>query len=164
MVDRRAAKAAAKETIRSAKANPLLVALLLLVIAYALNSVNALIQSEPQALLGIYSFSSLPDTAVQSVTSPAGVFANILVLLISVILDVGFTIYCLGIAHGREMPVTSLFDGFSIVGRIIGLTVVQFVFIFLWSCLLVVPGIIAAYRYRFAYYNMIEYGVGPMEP
>lgn len=30
------------------------------------------------------------------------------------------------------------------------------VFIALWSMLLIVPGIIAAYRYRFALYNLCE--------
>jgi uncharacterized membrane protein len=164
MVDRRAAKAAAKETMRSAKVNPLLVSLVLLVIIYILNSVGAFVDKDPKSMLGIYGLigTSL-DTAAQTISTPPGVFANILVYLILLILEVGFTIYCLGIAHGREMPVTSLFDGFSIVGRVIILAIVQFVFIFLWSCLLIVPGIIAVYRYRFAFYNLIEYGVGPME-
>lgn len=164
MVDRRAAKTAAKETMRTARANPLLVSLLFLVIAYILSSVEAFIQEDPSSLLGIYGFiNDSVQTAAYTVASPAGVFANILISLISVILEVGFTIYCLGIAHGREMPVTSLFDGFSLVGRIIALTIIQYFFIFLWTCLLIVPGIVAFYRYRFSYYNLIEYGVGPME-
>ena len=32
----------------------------------------------------------------------------------------------------------------------------QYIFIFLWSLLFIVPGIIAAYRYRFALYNLCE--------
>lgn len=164
MVDRSAAKAAAKETMRTARANPLLVSLLFLVIVYILNSVEAFIQDDPSSLLGVYGFiNDSVQTAVDTVASPAGVFANILIVLISIILEIGFTIYCLGIAHSREMPVTSLFDGFSLVGRIIALTIIQYVFVFLWTCLLIVPGIVASYRYRFSYYNLIEYGVGPME-
>ena len=36
------------------------------------------------------------------------------------------------------------------------LNLVMAVFIALWSMLLIVPGIIAAYRYRFALYNLCE--------
>jgi hypothetical protein len=36
------------------------------------------------------------------------------------------------------------------------LSILQSVFIFLWSLLFVIPGIIAAYRYRFAMYNLCE--------
>ena len=54
------------------------------------------------------------------------------------------------------MPYTTLFDGFSFAGKIILLAIVQYIFIFLWSLLFIVPGIIAAYRYRFALYNLCE--------
>ncbi len=46
----------------------------------------------------------------------------------------------------------------SIITALLGvlLYIVQYIFIFLWSLLFLVPGIIAAYRYRFAYYNLCE--------
>ena len=57
-----------------------------------------------------------------------------------------------------------MFDGFSLVGKIILLYIVEFFFVLLWSILLLVPGIIAAYRYRFAIYNLCENpGIGLME-
>ncbi len=49
-----------------------------------------------------------------------------------------------------------LFDGFGFVGKIVLLNLVMAVFIALWSMLLIVPGIIATYRYRFALYNLCE--------
>ena len=61
-----------------------------------------------------------------------------------------------------EFP--TLFDGFSFVGKVIGLNIVIMVFTFLWSMLFVIPGIVAAYRYRFALYNLYENpGIGVME-
>ena len=54
------------------------------------------------------------------------------------------------------MPIASLFDGFGFVGKFVLLNLVMAVFIALWSMLLIVPGIIAAYRYRFALYNLCE--------
>ena len=32
----------------------------------------------------------------------------------------------------------------------------QYIFVFLWSLLFIIPGIIAGYRYRFALYNLCE--------
>ena len=47
---------------------------------------------------------------------------------------------------------------------IILLNIVEYLFIFLWSLLFVIPGIIAAYRYRFALYDLYENpGIGVME-
>ena len=54
------------------------------------------------------------------------------------------------------MPYDTLFEGFGFAGKIILLNVLIGVFVFLWACLFIVPGIIAAYRYRFALYNLCE--------
>ena len=54
------------------------------------------------------------------------------------------------------MPYSTLFDGFGFTGKIILLNLVTGLFVFLWSLLLVIPGIIAIYRYRFALYNLCE--------
>lgn len=54
------------------------------------------------------------------------------------------------------MPYSSLFDGFGFTEKIILLHLVMGLFVFLWTLLLVIPGIIAIYRYRFALYNLCE--------
>lgn len=53
------------------------------------------------------------------------------------------------------MPYSTLLDGFSVAGRLILCQIIMSVKIFLWSLLFVIPGIVAAYRYRFAYYNLL---------
>ena len=40
--------------------------------------------------------------------------------------------------------------------RLIALYIVESVFVFLWSLLFVIPGIVASYRYRLAIYLMLE--------
>ena len=45
-----------------------------------------------------------------------------------------------------------MFDGFKVYGRALGLQLLQGVFIFLWSLLLIVPGIIKAFAYSMATY------------
>ena len=54
------------------------------------------------------------------------------------------------------MPYESLFDAFPFAGKVILLSIVEGIFIFLWSMLFVIPGIIAAYRYSFAMLNLCE--------
>ncbi len=49
-----------------------------------------------------------------------------------------------------------LFSRFNIFGKALLLQVVTFVFIFLWTLLLVIPGIIATYRYAMAPYLMAQ--------
>ena len=93
-----------------------------------------------------------------------GMFVNILTSLLGMVLSAGFVLYCMAIRRGERAEYLTLFDGFSFVGKIILLNIVEYLFIFLWSMLFVFPGIIAAYRYRFALYNLYENpGIGVME-
>lgn len=80
------------------------------------------------------------------------------------VLSAGFVLYCMAVRRGQRAEFLTLFDGFSFVGKVIGLNIVIGVFTFLWSLLFVIPGIIASYRYRFALYNLYENpGIGIME-
>ena len=76
--------------------------------------------------------------------------------LAQVILSAGWAIYHLGVRQGREMPFSCLLDGFNFLGKLILLNIVMSIFVFLWSLLFYIPGIIAQYRYRFAVYNLCE--------
>ena len=91
-------------------------------------------------------------------------FVSILTSLLGMVLSAGFVLYCMAVRRGERAEYLTLFDGFSFVGRIILLNIVEYLFIFLWSLLFVIPGIIAAYRYRFALYDLYENpGIGVME-
>lgn len=123
-------------------------------------------QVSPKAMTALYMgllillnlFSSLVDTGFFSI------FISILVSLMSSVLAAGFTLYCMAVRRGERAEYLTLFDGFSFVGKLIVLDILIGVFIFLWSLLFVVPGIIAAYRYSFALYNLYENpGIGVME-
>ena len=83
-------------------------------------------------------------------------FLSILVQLVSMVLGAGFMMYCMAILRGERAEYLYLFDGFALAGKLIALFIVQMAYIILWSMLFVVPGIIAAYRYRFAEYNLYE--------
>lgn len=93
-----------------------------------------------------------------------GTFVSVLAGLVAMVLSAGFVLYCMTVRRGQRAEFLTLFDGFSFVGKIILLNIVIYLFIFLWSMLFVIPGIIAAYRYRFALLNLYENpGIGVME-
>ena len=88
--------------------------------------------------------------------TPVVLFVSVFVWLLGCVLGAGWILYHLGVRQGKVMPYDTLFEGFSFAGKIILLNVLMGVFVFLWACLFIVPGIIAAYRYRFALYNLCE--------
>ncbi len=69
---------------------------------------------------------------------------------------VGYMSYCLNASRNRDAKLKDIFDGFAFFLKVIWLTIIQSVFVFLWSLLLIVPGIIAAYRYRQSFYIMFD--------
>ena len=97
---------------------------------------------------------SAPGAGNAMFNGPADLFVTIFSALLAPILAVGTYLYCMAVRRGEEAEVLTLFDGFSFAGKIILLYLLQAVFIFLWTMLFIIPGIIAAYRYRFAYLNL----------
>lgn len=135
-IDRRQLKAETRELLRSAQVHPKAMAALYL------------------ALLTILNMADYFSGGIGA--SLAGTFVSVLTTLLGGILSAGFALYCMAIRRGQRAEFLTLFDGFSFVGKIIGLSIVTTVFTFLWSMLFIIPGIIAAYRYRFAMYNLLE--------
>lgn len=152
-INRPQAKQAARDLMRTARTSPYQVGLLYVVIVLLLNAADTF---TTRAFAAPYFFDFMNEAYVLYLPSGIAWFVAILVALITTVLNAGFACYCLGIRRGKEMPLTSLFDGFSMAGKIILLEIVMYIFVCLWSLLLIIPGIIATYRYRFALYNLLE--------
>lgn len=71
--------------------------------------------------------------------------------------ELGVCAYFSKAALGMEADLKDEFAYFKYFGKALGLRVVTDVFIFLWSLLLFIPGIIAMYRYSMAPYIMAEH-------
>lgn len=159
MLDRILLKREAKEITRSARVSAYRITFLYLVIINVLDLINTYVSGSVVTNMQFY-FPDLPvpQFFLSALEFPPTLvmFVSVLVALLLSVLSVGYTIYQLGVRAGREMDYSSLFDGFSFVGKVILLQIVIFIHVFLWSLLLVVPGIIAAYRYRFSTYNLCE--------
>ena len=140
LIDRRRLKAETKDLLGGAQVSPKGFTALYLGLVTALNLADSAAGGG----------APLPERGL------LGIFVYVLVYLLGIVLAAGFTLYCMAVRRGERAEYLTLFDGFSFVGKVIGLNIVMSVFIMLWSMLFMIPGIIAAYRYRFALYNLYE--------
>ena len=160
-------KEEAKGIIRSARVSPLLVTAIVMAVTFLLNRVidlveggsmlytyqlnweyfQAVVEGDPYAMQTL--LDSIPELTGRSF------FFSTLVSLFTIVLNGGYYVYCMGIRRGVEMPVSTLLDGLGVAGKLIWCWIQISVRIALWSLLFVIPGLIAAYRYRFAYYNIL---------
>ena len=77
---------------------------------------------------------------------------------------VGSSEYYLALFRRQEPRVTVLFHGFRIFGKSVAVYLLTSLFIFLWSLLLIVPGVVAAYSYGLAYFVAADNpSIGPLD-
>ena len=159
MLNRVNLKREAKEVVRNARVSAYLFTILYLVIINVLDLCDLYVNATIPAYMERY----FPGAAVPEIFARASelpttvvLFVSVMVWLLSSVLLAGHTLYHLGVRRGEEMSYSSLFDGFSFVGKVILLQLVMNAFVMLWSFAFVIPGIIALYRYRFAMYNLCE--------
>ncbi len=76
--------------------------------------------------------------------------------VLALFVSVGFMSFALRIRRGRNVGIYNLGDGFSVAGKVFIIFILQTIFVFLWSLLFIIPGLVAAYRYRLAYYILLD--------
>ena len=80
------------------------------------------------------------------------VVGAVAVLLLSGPLMLGFTMVCLAVSRRQGASLSKLFEGFSRFGDSLVLFLLMDIFIFLWSLLLIIPGIIKMYSYSMSWF------------
>lgn len=70
---------------------------------------------------------------------------------------VGLTLIYLGLIKGKKAELGTLFEGFTYIGKAVFLMAIVGIFTFLWSLLLIIPGIIKTLSYSMAYYVLAEH-------
>lgn len=81
---------------------------------------------------------------------------SLLGLLLSGALTYGMATIYLNLARQGHADFMDLFKGFSYYLNTLLLHILRAIFVFLWTLLLIIPGIIAAISYAMAYYIMVE--------
>jgi uncharacterized membrane protein len=88
--------------------------------------------------------------------STFGIFlATILGLMLPTI-TIGYDYYCIKITRKLEGDYKDLQIGFSMFIKVISISFLSSLFIMLWALLFIAPGIAAYYRYRQAYYILLD--------
>ena len=77
-------------------------------------------------------------------------------LLVTGAFDLGVSLFFLALFRRQIVEATDVFLGFEKFGKALGLFLFQALFICLWTCLFVVPGIIAAIRYSQAFFILAD--------
>lgn len=141
MFSRADCKLLAKKQLRSAKVSFILFAALYTLIQTMLSTVDAAISGN--------TYEELFASGVP------GIFVFTLAGLIGVLLSVGTVVYCMIIRRGERAEYSDLFDGFSYAFKIIEVTLLCALLVGL-GFILIVPGFILLYRYRYAIYLICE--------
>jgi len=91
-----------------------------------------------------------------SFLKPAGFAFAALLWLLGGILQVGFLSYCLKAARSAGSGYGCALDGFLFARKVLAILVATAALTALWSLLLFFPGVAAHYRYRQAYYILLD--------
>lgn len=172
-LNRAALKADARAAMAESRANPYITALVFVLVSYLLDylSMRLLNYDDISGYLYAYAMGAELDQETllyvyRRLMEPnfVGRLIDLLISVVQIMLSVGFTLFCLRTVRRLENSVGNLLDSFGMFFRILGLSIMTSIFVTLWSLLFVVPGIVASYRYRQAYYILLEHPeLGVME-
>lgn len=162
-IDRKLLKSNAKLRLIGKRPNVFAVAVVYLIIINVLSLLYSYMTGIGQAFLNIdlSAYLSIPqmEQFVNDLIphfTPVAVILTLSILLMTTVIQIGYMSYCLMLSRNLEPKFKNIFDGFAFFLRIIWLSILQGLLIFLWSLLFIIPGIIAAYRYRQSYYIMFD--------
>ncbi len=161
--NRAALKAEAKACMRQSKANPYVTALVYIAVCFIISELSSRILPEPAVYYvidyGNYNVHVEVNTGFlwQFYERPFAALIDFLLQIADMMLDAGMVIFALNVAKRAASSIGNLFDGFAHFLRIILLYIVEGIFIFLWALLFIIPGFVAAYRYRLAVYLLLDH-------
>lgn len=128
-----------------------LAALLGGLIASGASSIN--LNLEDQELFS-HSFETL--RGFRTVTATAATGINLVHFILGGVIRQGYAIYLLKQHDHRDPQTNDLFSQFDYFGSAFCLKLLQTLFVFLWSLLLIIPGIVKGYAYSMAPFIMAE--------
>ena len=92
-------------------------------------------------------YNNMPQTSILS---------SVYVLLIAGAMQLGLTLFFLATFRKHDVQPVDMFLGFEKFGKALGLYLYMSLFIFLWTLLFIVTGIIAAFRYSQAFFVLAD--------
>lgn len=109
--------------------------------------------SNPVLATLVYFLIAAAGSVFQIIHPALGILDTLVSIFLIAPLGFGLAIALLRFYRGeKDDCITKMFNIFHNYGEILGLTLLLIVYIFLWTLLLIIPGIIKAYSYSMAYY------------
>lgn len=143
----RALKREARLCMHRASPNAYLMTFVYLLLTSGLSLVVGLVAADPlMEMLYLYSAGLDLGRAFMLTVSrvgAVGLFLNILMLIYSVVMGVSYLQWCLGTSRGGIGEFADLMSGFSMVGRIILLSIATLMYCFMWYVVILVPASVA---------------------
>ena len=163
-IDRVLQKQRAKELLRTSKPSMLLAGLLYMLLTMVVGWLSLRLtgvdnETAMRAMDAIANGNSETALKIMERATPGGA-ATLIDLLLQIALGIvgaGFSLFVLNSVRGAGPVLGNLLDGFGMLPRLLFLLILEVLYIFLWSLLFVIPGIVAAYRYSFAVYVMLDH-------
>lgn len=163
-MNRPAIKRQARELIRSSRSlvitGTLILFAVLLLLAFLSYKLTGMSVNDTKQFYDLLDAGDFERAYAFSQSHGPSAGANLIDLLLEAvtgILSAGYLIFLLNVIRGTGAEYGNLLDGFGIWWRVILLNVVVSILVTLWSLLLIIPGIIASYRYRMAQYLLITH-------
>lgn len=103
-----------------------------------------------------YSFGSAFVSNVSESAEKVSSMSGVYMFLVTGAFTLGITIFFLNLFRRKMVEPAQVFSGFEQFFKALGLCFVMGLFIFLWSLLFVIPGIIAALRYSQAFFILAD--------
>ena len=156
----------AKIIIRTAKPSLLTAGLIFVAVSFLLNMLSNSVlgvnisPSEAQQYLNYYmngDYQALLRLSENMAPPGTAYLLNMLIQAILYIVGAGFLIFIFNTVKSTGAVYGNLLDGFAHAAKLILLALLEGLFIFLWSLLFIIPGIIAAYRYRMAKLFLLDH-------
>src|SRR5436305_14081437 len=109
------------------------------------------------AILTFFIYTLLTTTSgTLRTTGSSLTLSSTLTLIIGGPLALGAAIFSLTISRGKEGRLGQLFEGFNHFGNSLVAYLLLLLYVFLWTLLLIVPGIIAALGYSMTFYILAD--------
>lgn len=165
-LNRAALKADARRRAAGYHPSPILAALIVFALGLLISTLSSYLMGADRLTTALTNAAQFGAEAVEQAyisffehysVSAVAVVLVVALEIMSYMVSVGFVIFSLHVSRDETAEIGNLFDGFGIFFRALWLAILQGLFVFLWSLLLFVPGIVAAYRYRQALYLLLDH-------
>ena len=149
IIDRTAAKLQAKQLIRESQPSMLTAALLYTLLtaligwlSLRLTGVDTNTMNEMLRLASEGNSEAVMEMMTKATPSAGASLIDSLLRLAMAVVGVGFSLFVMNSVRRSQPAIGNLLDGFGMFPRVLFLIILQIVLIFLWSLLLVIPGIV----------------------